>query len=177
MAQPLEELIRSLPDYPKEGIIFRDITTLLQSPSGFRQAVDEMVQPFAGSGIGCVAGIEARGFILGGAVAHQLSIGFVAIRKKGKLPWQTLSVEYELEYGSDEVEIHTDSFEPGQKVLIVDDLIATGGTACAAVQLVRQAGAEVVGASFVIDLPDLGGREKLAAMDVPVRTLISFEGE
>jgi len=177
MAQPLEGLIRSLPDYPKEGIIFRDITTLLQSPSGFRQAVDEMVQPFAGSGIGCVAGIEARGFILGGAVAHQLSVGFVAIRKKGKLPWQTLSVEYDLEYGSDEVEIHTDSFEPGQKVLIVDDLIATGGTACAAVQLVRQAGAEVVGASFVIDLPDLGGREKLAAMDVPVRTLISFEGE
>ena len=177
MAQPLEELIRSLPDYPKEGIIFRDITTLLQSPSGFRQAVDEMVQPFAGSGIGCVAGIEARGFILGGAVAHQLSVGFVAIRKKGKLPWQTLSVEYELEYGSDEVEIHTDSFEPGQKVLIVDDLIATGGTACAAVQLVRRAGAEVVGASFVIDLPDLGGREKLAAMDVPVRTLIGFEGE
>ncbi|MGB1715052.1 MAG: adenine phosphoribosyltransferase [Arenicellales bacterium] len=177
MAQPLEGLIRSLPDYPKNGIIFRDITTLLQSPSGFRQAVDEMVQPFAGSGIGCVAGIEARGFILGGAVAHQLSVGFVAIRKKGKLPWQTLSVEYDLEYGSDEVEIHTDSFEPGQKVLIVDDLIATGGTACAAVQLVRQAGAEVVGASFVIDLPDLGGREKLAAMDVPVRTLISFEGE
>ena len=177
MAQPLEGLIRSLPDYPKEGIIFRDITTLLQSPSGFRRAVDEMVQPFAGSGIGCVAGIEARGFILGGAVAHQLSVGFVAIRKKGKLPWQTISVEYDLEYGSDEVEIHTDSFEPGQKVLIVDDLIATGGTACAAVQLVRQAGAEVVGASFVIDLPDLGGREKLAAMDVPVRTLISFEGE
>ena len=177
MAQPLEGLIRSLPDYPKEGIIFRDITTLLQSPSGFRQAVDEMVQPFAGSGIGCVAGIEARGFILGGAVAHQLSVGFVAIRKKGKLPWQTLSVEYDLEYGSDEVEIHTDSFEPGQKVLIVDDLIATGGTACAAVQLVRQAGAEVVGASFVIDLPDLGGREKLAAMDVPVRTLIGFEGD
>ena len=177
MAQPLEGLIRSLPDYPKEGIIFRDITTLLQSPSGFRRAVDEMVQPFAGSGIGCVAGIEARGFILGGAVAHQLSVGFVAIRKKGKLPWQTISVEYELEYGSDEVEIHTDSFEPGQKVLIVDDLIATGGTACAAVQLVRQAGAEVVGASFVIDLPDLGGREKLAAMDVPVRTLIGFEGE
>ena len=177
MAQPLETLIRSLPDYPKKGIIFRDITTLLQSPSGFRQAVDEMVQPFAGSGIGCVAGIEARGFILGGAVAHQLSVGFVAIRKKGKLPWQTISVEYELEYGSDEVEIHTDSFEAGQKVLIVDDLIATGGTACAAVQLVREAGAEVVGASFVIDLPDLGGWEKLAAMDVPVRTLISFEGE
>ena len=177
MANQIEDLIRSLPDYPKKGIIFRDITTLLQSPSGFRQSVDELVQPFAGRGINCVAGIEARGFILGGAVAHQLSVGFVAIRKKGKLPWETISVEYQLEYGSDEVEIHTDSFEAGQKVLIIDDLIATGGTACAAVQLVRQAGAQVVGASFVIDLPDLGGREKLAAMDVPVRTLISFEGE
>ena len=177
MANQIEDLIRSLPDYPKKGIIFRDITTLLQSPSGFRQSVDELVQPFAGSGISCVAGIEARGFILGGAVAHQLSVGFVAIRKKGKLPWETISVEYQLEYGSDDVEIHTDSFEAGQKVLIIDDLIATGGTACAAVQLVRQAGAQVAGASFVIDLPDLGGREKLAAMDVPVRTLISFEGE
>ena len=176
MANQIEDLIRSLPDYPKKGIIFRDITTLLQSPSGFRQSVDELVQPFAGSGINCVAGIEARGFILGGAVAHQLSVGFVAIRKKGKLPWETISVEYQLEYGSDEMEIHTDSFEAGQKVLIIDDLIATGGTACAAVQLVRQAGAQVVGASFVIDLPDLGGREKLAAMDVPVRTLISFSG-
>ena len=173
----IEDLVRSIPDYPKAGVIFRDITTLLQNPAGFRRAVDELVQPFAGSGIGCVAGIEARGFILGGAVAHQLSVGFVAIRKKGKLPWETISVEYQLEYGSDEVEIHTDSFEAGQKVLIVDDLIATGGTACAAVQLVRQAGAEVVGASFVIDLPDLGGREKLVAMDVPVRTLIGFEGE
>ena len=176
MANQIEDLIRSLPDYPKKGIIFRDITTLLQSPSGFRQSVDELVQPFAGSGISCVAGIEARGFILGGAVAHQLSVGFVAIRKKGKLPWDTISVEYQLEYGSDEVEIHTDSFEAGQKVLIIDDLIATGGTACAAVELVRRAGAQVVGASFVIDLPDLGGREKLAAMDVPVRTLISFSG-
>ena len=176
MANQIEDLIRSLPDYPKKGIIFRDITTLLQSPSGFRQSVDELVQPFAGSGISCVAGIEARGFILGGAVAHQLSVGFVAIRKKGKLPWDTISVEYQLEYGSDAVEIHTDSFEAGQKVLIIDDLIATGGTACAAVELVRRAGAQVVGASFVIDLPDLGGREKLAAMDVPVRTLISFSG-
>ena len=177
MTNKIQDLIRSLPDYPKKGVIFRDITTLLQSPSGFRQAVDELVQPFAGIGINCVAGIEARGFILGGAVAHQLSVGFVAIRKKGKLPWQTMSVEYQLEYGSDEVEIHTDSLEADQKVLIIDDLIATGGTACAAVQLVRQAGAEVVGASFVIDLPDLGGSEKLATMDIPVRTLISFEGE
>ena len=164
MAQPLEGLIRSLPDYPKAGIIFRDITTLLQSPSGFRQAVDEMVQPFAGSGIGCVAGIEARGFILGGAVAHQLSVGFVAIRKKGKLPWQTLSVEYELEYGSDEVEIHTDSFEAGQKVLIVDDVLATGGTMAAACQLLEQLEADIVGISVLAELSFLRGRDKLPAL-------------
>jgi adenine phosphoribosyltransferase len=173
----IADLIRSIPDYPKPGIIFRDITTLLQHPAGFRRTVDELVQPFAGVGINKVAGIEARGFILGGAVAHQLSVGFVAIRKKGKLPWQTISVEYELEYGSDEVEIHIDSLTPGDKVLIVDDLIATGGTACAAVNLVREAGGDVVGASFVIDLPDIGGRRKLEAMGVPVRTLVAFEGE
>ena len=173
----IEDLVRSIPDYPKAGVIFRDITTLLQNPAGFRRAVDELVQPFAGNHISSVAGIEARGFILGGAVAHQLSVGFVAVRKKGKLPWQTMSQTYQLEYGTDEIEIHIDSVASGDRVLIVDDLIATGGTACAAVQLVRQAGAEVVGASFVIDLPDLGGSEKLAAMDVPVRTLISFEGE
>ena len=173
----IKSLIRSIPDYPKKGVIFRDITTLLQDPSGFRRAVDELVQPFAGSDVHCVAGIEARGFILGGAGAHQLSLGFVAVRKKGKLPWQTMSVQYQLEYGSDEVEIHTDSLKAGQNVLIVDDLIATGGTACAAVELVRSAGANVIGASFVIDLPDLGGREKLAAMDVPVRTLVSFAGD
>ena len=173
----IKSLIRSIPDYPKKGVIFRDITTLLQDPSGFRRAVDELVQPFAGSDVHFVAGIEARGFILGGAVAHQLSLGFVAVRKKGKLPWQTMSVQYQLEYGSDEVEIHTDSLKAGQNVLIVDDLIATGGTACAAVELVRSAGASVIGASFVIDLPDLGGRDKLAAMDVPVRTLVSFAGD
>ncbi|MBR03284.1 MAG: adenine phosphoribosyltransferase [Arenicellales bacterium] len=173
----IRELIRSIPDYPKQGVIFRDITTLLQNPVGFRRAVDELVQPFAGSGIHCVAGIEARGFILGGAVAHQLSVGFIAVRKKGKLPWQTMSVEYELEYGTDEVEIHTDSLHQGERVLIVDDLIATGGTACAAVDLLDKAGGQVVGASFVIDLPDLGGHEKLEAMGVPVRTLVSFAGD
>lgn len=170
-------LIRSIPDYPKEGIVFRDITTLLEDPAGFRRTVDELVQPFAGSGISQVAGIEARGFILGGAVAHQLSTGFVAIRKKGKLPWQTISVEYELEYGTDEVEIHIDSIEKGDRILIVDDLLATGGTAAAAAQLVGDAGGEIVGASFVIDLPDLGGRARLEAMGISVRTLVSFEGE
>lgn len=173
----LKNLIRSIPDYPQKGVIFRDITTLLQDPSGFRHAVDQLVAPFAGKKIDCVAGIEARGFILGGAVAHQLSVGFVAIRKKGKLPWQTMSVEYQLEYGSDEVEIHTDSLSPNQNVLIIDDLIATGGTACAAVDLVRKAGAEVMGASFVIDLPDLGGNNRLSSMGVSVRTLMSFPGD
>ena len=173
----IEELIRSIPDYPKPGVIFRDITTLLENPSGFRYTVDQMVQPFAGAGINRVAGIEARGFILGGAVAHQLSLGFVAIRKKGKLPWQTISVEYELEYGTDEVEIHIDSLEKSDRVILIDDLIATGGTACAAVDLIREAGGEVLGASFVIDLPALGGRKKLEELGVHVRTLVEFEGE
>ena len=166
----LEPLIRAIPDYPKPGIIFRDITTLLQHPAGFRYSIDMLVQPFAGAGVNRVAGIEARGFILGGAVAHQLSVGFVAIRKKGKLPWQTISAEYQLEYGTDEMEIHIE-------IILIDDLIATGGTACAATKLVRAAGGDVVGASFVIDLPDLGGRKKLEDMNVPVRTLIEFEGD
>jgi adenine phosphoribosyltransferase len=172
----LRDLVRSIPDYPKPGIIFRDITTLLRHPSGFRKAVDEMVQPFAGAGINKVAGIEARGFILGGAVAHQLSVGFIPIRKKGKLPWQTISVEYQLEYGRDQVEIHIDSLERGDRILMVDDLIATGGTATAAIQLVREAGGEVVGCSFVIELPALGGVQKINQLGVPVRTLMAFEG-
>jgi adenine phosphoribosyltransferase len=173
----IAKLVRSIPNYPKPGVIFRDITTLLQHPAGFRHVIDELVQPFAGAGITRVAGIEARGFILGGAVAHQLSVGFIAIRKKGKLPWQTLSVEYDLEYGTDEVEMHLDSLARDDRVLVVDDLIATGGTACAAIRLIREAGGIVAGASFVIDLPELGGRKMLEQMDVPVRTLIEFEGD
>ena len=173
----LKSLVRTIPDYPKPGIMFRDITTLLRHPGGFRRAVDELVQPFAGSGITKVAGIEARGFILGGAVAHQLSVGFVPIRKKGKLPWQTIGVEYELEYGTDEVEIHIDSLDKGDRILIVDDLIATGGTAVASIELIREGGGEVVGCSFVIDLPDIGGRKRLEDMNVPVRTLMEFEGD
>ena len=173
----IADLIRSIPDYPKPGVIFRDITTLLQNPAGFRYVIDELVQPFSGAGISHVAGIEARGFILGGAVAHQLSVGFVAIRKKGKLPWQTMSIEYQLEYGTDEVEMHLDSVTDGDQVLLIDDLIATGGTACAAIRLIREAGAEVVGASFVIDLPDLGGRQEVERMNVAVRTLTTFEGD
>jgi adenine phosphoribosyltransferase len=168
--------IRTIPDYPKPGILFRDITTLLGDARAFRRAVDELVQPYAGEKIDKIAGIEARGFILGGAVAHQLSAGFVPIRKKGKLPHATLSVAYSLEYGVDEMEIHTDGVVKGERVLLVDDLIATGGTAEGAVKLLRSAGAEVVAAAFVIDLPELGGADKLRAMGVEVRTLIAFAG-
>jgi adenine phosphoribosyltransferase len=172
----LKNTIRSIPDYPKPGIMFRDITTLLADPRAFRRAIDELVQPWSGSKIDKIAGIEARGFILGGAVAHQLSAGFVPIRKKGKLPHTTVSISYSLEYGDDEMEIHADALVEGEKVILVDDLIATGGTAEAAVKLLKKLGADVVAACFVIDLPDLGGAKKIEALDVPVRSLIAFEG-
>ncbi len=172
----LKATVRTIPDYPKKGIMFRDITTLLGEPRAFRRAVDELVYPWAGSKIDKVAGIEARGFILGGAVAHQASAGFVPIRKKGKLPHTTVSIAYSLEYGIDEMEMHVDAIKPGERVILVDDLIATGGTAEGAVKLLRQIGANVLAACFIIDLPELGGADKLRKMDVPVRTLISFEG-
>jgi len=172
----LQSSIRAIPDYPKPGIVFRDITTLLGNARAFRRAVDELVQPWAGMKIDKVAGIEARGFILGGAVAHQVSAGFVPIRKKGKLPHTTVRIAYSLEYGLDEMEMHADAIKPGERVIVVDDLIATGGTAEGAVKLLRQIGAEVVAACFIIDLPDLGGPARLRAMDVPVRTLMAFEG-
>jgi adenine phosphoribosyltransferase len=172
----LSAAIRSIPDYPKPGIVFRDITTLLGDARAFRRAVDEMVQPWAGMKIDKIAGIEARGFILGGAVAHQVSAGFVPIRKKGKLPHKRVSVTYALEYGEDEIEVHADALVAGERVVLVDDLVATGGTAGAAVTLLRQLGANVLAACFVIDLPDLGGADRLRKMDVPVRTLISFAG-
>ena len=172
----LADSIRAIPDYPKPGIIFRDITTLLGDARAFRRAVDELVQPFAGLKIAKIAGIEARGFILGGAVAHQLSAGFVPVRKKGKLPHETVSVTYSLEYGTDEIEIHKDAVAPGERVLLVDDLIATGGTAEGAVNLLSRLGAEVVAACFIVDLPDLGGADKIRRLGVPVRTLVSFGG-
>jgi len=172
----LKAAIRSIPDYPKAGIMFRDITTLLGDARAFRLAVDRLVQPWAGANIDKVAGIEARGFILGGAVAHQASAGFIPIRKKGKLPFRRVSVGYSLEYGIDEMEMHEDALAKGERVILVDDLVATGGTAEAAVKLLRQMGGDVLAACFVIDLPDLGGAEKLRKLGVPVRTLVSFEG-
>ena len=172
----LKDTVRTIPDYPKKGILFRDITTLLADARAFRRAVDELVQPWAGMKIDKVAGIEARGFILGGAVAHQVSAGFVPIRKKGKLPHKRVSIAYSLEYGLDEMEMHEDAVAPGERVILVDDLVATGGTAEAAVKLLKGIGAEVLAACFIIDLPDLGGADKIRKLGVPVRTLVSFEG-
>jgi adenine phosphoribosyltransferase len=172
----LKSIIRTVPDYPKPGIMFRDITTLLGNPRAFRRTIDELVQPWAGSKVDKVAGIEARGFIIGGAVAHQVSAGFVPIRKKGKLPHTTVRIAYSLEYGLDEMEIHEDAVENDDRVILVDDLIATGGTAEGAVKLLRNVGARVLAACFIVDLPDLGGADKLRKLDVPVRTLVSFEG-
>ena len=172
----LTAAIRTIPDYPKPGILFRDITTLLGDARAFRRAVDELIQPWAGAKVDKVAGIEARGFILGGAVAHQLSAGFVPVRKKGKLPHATVSIAYSLEYGLDHMEMHQDAITANERVILIDDLIATGGTAEGAVKLLRQLGADIVAACFVIDLPDLGGAKKLEALGVPVRSLIAFPG-
>jgi adenine phosphoribosyltransferase len=172
----IKDAIRTIPDHPKPGIMFRDITTLLGNARAFRTVVDQLVQPWAGIRIDKVAGIEARGFILGGAVAHQLSVGFVPVRKKGKLPWRTVAQDYQLEYGTDTMEVHEDAFEAGENVLIIDDLIATGGTAFAAVKLIEKLDAKTAGASFVVDLPELGGLQKLRALGIRVEALCAFEG-
>lgn len=172
----IQDSIRTIPDYPKPGVQFRDITTLLGNARTFRRVIDELVEPWSVAKVDRVAGIEARGFILGGAVAHQLAAGFVPIRKKGKLPHSTVRVAYSLEYRIDEMEMHEDAVSRGERLILVDDLIATGGTAEAAVKLLRQLGAEILGACFVIDLPELGGSKKLTDLGVPVRTLVSFEG-
>jgi adenine phosphoribosyltransferase len=171
----LKRAIRTIPDYPKPGVQFRDITTLLGSARAFRLTVDELVKPWQRAQVDRVAGIEARGFILGGAVAHQLHAGFVPIRKKGKLPHATVRVAYSLEYGLDEMEMHLDAVQPGERLIVVDDLIATGGTAEAAVRLLRQRGAEVLAACFIVDLPALGGSKRLENAKVPVRTLLTFD--
>jgi len=173
----VKDYIRTIPDFPHEGIQFRDVTTLFNDPRGFRMAVDHLLHPYIGQRIDRVAGLEARGFILGGAVAHQLSVGFLPVRKKGKLPAPTIEQSYTLEYGEATVEIHDDAVEPGENILIVDDLLATGGTAEASIKLIERLGGNIVACAFVIDLPDLGGRKRLESMGVAVHALCDFEGD
>ena len=172
----LEHLIRTIPDYPKPGIMFRDITTLLADAKGLKKAIKGMAKPFEDQKVDAIAGIEARGFILGGAIADRLECGFIPIRKKGKLPWKTIGQEYSLEYGVDVIEIHEDAVAKGARILIVDDLIATGGTAEAAAKLITRSGGVIVGATFIIDLPDLGGVKRLDSLGVKSHALIAFGG-
>jgi adenine phosphoribosyltransferase len=173
----IKSRIRTVPHYPKQGIMFRDITTLLKDPVGFRITIQEMVSRYAGQAIDKVAGIESRGFIVGAPVAYSLGVGFVPIRKKGKLPADSIGHDYELEYGRDRIEIHVDAIAPGDRVLLVDDLIATGGTAEAASMLIQKMGATVVECCFVIDLPDIGGRARLEKRGLKVFSLCEFEGD
>ena len=172
----VRDYIRSIVDFPHEGIVFRDVTTLFADPRGFRMAIDQLLHPYAGMRFDKVVGLEARGFILGGAVAHQLSAGFVPIRKKGKLPGAVISEAYTLEYGEAVVEIHDDAITPGERILLVDDLLATGGTAEAGIRLVERLGGEIIGCAFIVDLPDLGGRARLEALDMDVHALCAFDG-
>ncbi|MEM9054915.1 MAG: adenine phosphoribosyltransferase [Pseudomonadota bacterium] len=170
------QFIRTIPDYPKPGILFRDVTTLMAQADVFKAAIHAMAAPFRRQRIDQVAGIDARGFILGGALAVELEAGFTALRKPGKLPWQTFSEAYDLEYGTDELHMHTDALEQGDQVLLVDDLIATGGTAEAGLKLLRRARANVVAATFLVDLPDLGGADRLRKHDITVTSLMAFDG-
>lgn len=172
----LKGLVRTIPDYPKPGIMFRDVTTLLGDAQGFKATVAQMAEPYRTRPVDAVAGIEARGFILGGAIADRLGCGFIPIRKKGKLPWKTIGQEYTLEYGVDVIEMHEDACKPGERILIVDDLIATGGTAEAAIKLIRRSGGEIVGATFIVDLPELGGAKLIRDLGVDVHALMAFEG-
>lgn len=172
----VKDYIRTIIDFPHEGIMFRDVTTLFADPRGFRMAVDQMLHPYAGLQIDKVVGLEARGFILGGAIAHQLTVGFVPIRKKGKLPGAVISEGYTLEYGEAVMEIHDDAIKPGEKILVVDDLLATGGTAAAGIKLIERLGGEIISTSFIIDLPELGGRKVVEDMGVDVNVLCEFEG-
>jgi len=174
---PIKSRIRTVPHYPKQGVMFRDITTLLKDPVGFRVTITELANRYAGARIDRVAGIEARGFIVGAALAYHLGVGFVPIRKKGKLPAETVGQDYELEYGTDRIEMHADAVSPGERVLLVDDLIATGGTAIAACKLIESMGGKIVECCFVIDLPDLGGRARLEKHGHNVFSLCEFEGD
>jgi len=173
----IKSLIRTVPHYPKQGVMFRDITTLLKNAEGFHATIQELVQRYQDRKIDKVVGIESRGFIIGAPLAFALGVGFVPIRKSGKLPAETVGCDYDLEYGTDRVEIHVDAIAPGERVLLVDDLIATGGTAEAACQLLEKVGGQVVECAFVIDLPDLGGRGRLEKRGKPVFALSAFEGD
>ncbi|MFC1669464.1 adenine phosphoribosyltransferase [Spirochaetota bacterium] len=173
----IKSKIRSIPDFPKKGIIFRDITTLFQDGEGMKLVIDAFIDRYSKMDIDTIAGIEARGFIIGGALAYELGMGFVPVRKKGKLPYKTVSHEYELEYGTDTIEMHVDSFKKGDKVLVIDDLLATGGTSLAAAKLVEKIGGEVVELAFVIDLPDVGGQKAIEEAGYRQFTLCEFEGE
>lgn len=172
----VKDYIRTIVDFPHEGIMFRDVTTLFSDPRGFRMAVDQMLHPYTGQRIDKVVGLEARGFILGGAIAHQLGCGFVPVRKKGKLPGTTISQDYKLEYGEAIMEIHDDAIQAGETILLVDDLLATGGTAEAGIILIERLGGKIIGCDFIIDLPELGGRKKLEEMGMDVHVLCEFEG-
>lgn len=172
----VKDYIRTIVDFPHDGIMFRDVTTLFADPRGFRMCIDQMLHPYAGQPIDKVVGLEARGFILGGAIAHQLGTGFVPVRKKGKLPGTTISQDYKLEYGEAIVEIHDNSIEAGERILVVDDLLATGGTAKAGIKLIERLGGDIVGCSFIVDLPELGGRKKLQSMNMDVQVLCEFDG-
>ena len=172
----VKDYIRTIVDFPHEGIMFRDVTTLFADPRGFRMCIDQMLHPYAGQPIDKVVGLEARGFILGGAIAHQLGKGFVPVRKKGKLPGTTISQDYKLEYGEAIVEIHDDAIEAGERILVVDDLLATGGTAEAGIKLIERLGGDIIGCSFIVDLPELGGRKKLQSMNMDVQVLCEFDG-
>lgn len=172
----VQDYIRTIPDFPKPGIMYRDVTTLFGDARGFRMTVDQMIHGFAGRPIDKVAGLEARGFVLGGAIAHQLAVGFVPVRKAGKLPGAVISRAYQLEYGEAVIELHEDAIEAGERVLVVDDLLATGGTAEAGVSLIERLGGEIVGCSFVIDLPDLGGNARLTGLGLEVQALCAFDG-
>jgi len=173
----VKDFVRTIPDFPKPGIQFRDVSTLFSDARGLRMAVDQLLHPYSGEKIDKVAALEARGFVIGGAVAHQISAGFVLVRKKGKLPGPAISESYELEYGSETMEIHDDAVDAGERILLIDDLLATGGTAAAGISLLERLGADVVGCAFVIDLPALGGRRKLEHLGYQVHCLCEFEGD
>jgi len=171
----LEKSIRNIPDFPKKGILFRDVTTLIKNKEAFKKSVDLLAKKYSGKGINKVVGVEARGFIFGAAVAHKIKAGFVPVRKKGKLPFKTISTTYQLEYGTDTLEIHRDAIKPGERILIIDDLLATGGTVKAVIELVKQLKGKITGIGFVIELVDLKGKDKFK--EYPIFSLVKFAGE